>query len=48
MMHRTSIPMVAGSNPVKTTSLFQTALAAVEFDEEIPEGTPFKIEYIEV
>ncbi len=40
--------MAAGSSPVKTTRLFQTALAAVEFDEEIPEGTPFKIEYIEV
>lgn len=38
----------AGPPDIIAQATFSGYLAAVEFDEEIPEGTPFKIEYIEV
>ncbi len=38
----------AGAPDIIAQAIFSGYLAAVEFDEEIPEGTPFKIEYIEL
>ncbi len=38
----------AGAPDIIAQATFSGYLAAVEFDEDIPEGTPFKIEYIEV
>jgi dimethylamine/trimethylamine dehydrogenase len=38
----------AGAPDIIAQATFSGYLAAAEFDETIPEGTPFKIEYIEV